>query len=97
MKAGRNRAGVFQIFIEAGDDANAVATHVANNKTPGLTRTIALLTQLARMNNDLASELKVDFDAFVADGSQMFYVASANNITPIRSGDAYCAVIGGLL
>ena len=100
MKAYKNQQGVFQIEIYPSDNAEYVATHVANNRAPGLTASVKILTDLARMTNDIRAELRVDYGAYVRDGSEIwFYTQSTGNprLTKVTTGDMYCRVIEALL
>lgn len=101
MKAFKNGLGVFQIEVFPTDNADAVATHVANNRAPGTTQSVALLTRIARMTNDLRTELKVDYNAYIADGSEIWFYTQRtignSNLTKVTSGDMYCEVISALI
>lgn len=97
MEAYYNSSGVYQTDIYPHASASQVATHVSKQSSAGTSRTLALLTVLARMNNDLSSELKADYAAFVADGSELWFWESPRNPCKIESGDEYVRIIARLM
>lgn len=80
MRAYRNDRGVFQVDIYVTDNANEVATDVARNRSAGTTQAVALMTNIARVANDLRAELKVDYSAYVADGSGMWFMLHEDSL-----------------